>query len=357
MERKIAEAGRGGKRQQLARLASRALASNFGEEAAAQELAKVERQWSAAEAIRERQQTAQRMGRGRERQGEGAELEADNAPHKPRKAEVSRSKRATKRLGQLLQAKRKREGVEAEQAARLSARVLEQHGIRHHFRPVCSVAWFAAYLAGLDKNGTLALQILHSLNIPRERLERVLEAAYHPEGYTPYRDVCTGERADQERFRHDGSELAERDEDHPGAVRVIQCFIFLWLAKTTTRRKGYSHTVRGFGRGLFEQMTRSGKDAITGHFDGVPGALVALKQAGAIQYGQPPATVVADVDRGPSGHAYNMFWFAKLPEERALDELHEAVREAAQLPLIVRLVETPDAVWELLEPRRPKPPD
>ena len=235
---------------------------------------------------------------------------------------------------------------------------LADSGIRHHYRPLPKVAWWGGYMAGCDRNGAMALQALQTVNMPKWRQDQVLEAAYRPLAYQPRRNVCTGERKGQTRYElEDGRELPERGEAHPGAIRVIQCAIFLWLAKVSTRRRGYNHRVHGFGRGVFCSMTGAGKDAIIGHTKGVPGALVALKRAGFVEYSQPPAEKVREADRGPSGHAYNVYWFRQSRAELELQTAHQVLVEVAKLPPLERMVADPAELTRRLLEQRGPPPD
>lgn len=300
------------------------------------------------------------------RRGDGSELEADAQPQRPdtgRRAEtkqaVRRARRASRDLKSVFQARRKRDGAaETAQQERMADAALAKSGIRHEFRALPKVAWWAGYMAGLDRNGALALRALRSCNMPRWRQDQVLEAAYRPSAHQPKRNVCTGRRRTETRFQlPDDRRLPERGEGHPGAIRVIQCAIFLWVSKGPTRRRGFSGRVRGFGRGVFAALTGAGKDAIIGHCKGVPGALVALKRAGFVQYGQPPAEKVRAADRGPSGHAYNVYWFPQGARERALEAYHRRMAEVAKLPPLERLVAQPRLLEQRVLLDRGPPPD
>ena len=271
------------------------------------------------------------------------------------KREAKRTTRETEKLVDRYQRQRKRDS-ERELAAReeLATKVLKEHGIRHHFRPLPKAAFFLAYVAGLDRNGALALAILNAINMPRARMAAVLEAAYRPLLYQPKRNVVTGGREWQTAFEVEAQMHVLRKEDHAHAIRVIQCAIFLWVSKSRVRASGHTYIVRGFGRGLFESICQCGKDALFGHDNGRPGAMVALRAAGFVKYWQPWADETAAVDRGPSGHAYNQFWFAASPEERQLSEMHARIASVGRLPLAARLVaDAPAAVPRLLAPRAP----
>jgi hypothetical protein len=205
----------------------------------------------------------------------------------------------------------------------------------------------------------LALQTLAQINMPRARMTQVLQAAYRPAGYTPRRDVFRGKRAEQQRRTYDGRPFGKRplsdggtvdrpgwsegarDINHPAAIRVLCCAIFLWLSKGRTRRRGYSYVVRGFGRGVFSSVCQCSKDAVTGQTEGMPGALRALALSGFLQYDQPPAQAVTKLDRGPSGHAYNVYWLGATPEEAAVQSLHERILGLSKLPVLERLLGDP----------------
>lgn len=311
-------------------LAERGARANFGEEGAEA----LRQSLGAREATLARRAEAEAIGRAQERRGAGRELEADKqaaqGPPRAERKQCERRARRSRRLVSQFQRARKRDGArELTQASAAASTALLNHGIRHSFRPLPKHAFFLAYMAGCDRNGALALRALQSVNMPRHKQAQVLEAAFRPLGYQPRRNVCTGDRASQERYQFDGRELAERPEEHAAAIRVIQCAVFLWLVKTRTHRPGFSGQVRGFGRGIFRAFCRSGKDAVTGHARGVPGALVALRSAGFVRYHQTPACQARDIDRGPNGHAYNHFWFPKDQSERHLDELFDRILEAA----------------------------
>ncbi len=238
---------------------------------------------------------------------------------------------------------------ELAQVELLALEMMRKHGIRHHYRPLVKVAFFIAYMCGLDHNGALAFRTLHSINMPRARIAQVLDGAYNPQPHQPRRDVCKGKRAKEKRFMlPPGTELAQRDESHRAAIIVIQCAVFEWLAKVRTARPGYSYVLRGFGRGLFMAICQCGKDAISGHDDGTPGAMIALKNAGFHQYGTPPAPLCTPLDLGPTGNPYNVHWFLNSAEEQELDALHAELAQLGRLPLIERLRCHPDDLDAML---------
>jgi hypothetical protein len=319
-----------------------------------------------------KQAEAQQISANRVAQGEGAELADDNAaeletitaparPRPPRKtSKVQQAIRAVRSLGEKFRKRHARDNqAAAEQAEALAAETLKTHGIRHHYRLLPQVAFFGAYMAGLDRNGIAALQTLQECNMPAARRARVLEAAFAPQGYSPRRDIRRGKRAHQTLYEYDGRTFGgarwkdgARMDDHPGAIRVIQCAVFAWVARTRTRRSGYSYVLRGFGRGLFGSICQCGKDALTGHADGMPGALLALKLSGFFEYNAPPPEVVNVLDRGPSGHAYNIYWFPSEVAELELERFHERMANLARLELFGELLEEPS----LIEERAQAPP-
>jgi hypothetical protein len=350
------------KRPTFAELAIRGAAARDGTAAGDRVAFELSQLAAARKRTLEQREEATAIGRARAARGAGRELDDDRRAEDPRRArpkQRARAERRSRSLAQSWQARRKRDGDrEVAAAERAAEAAFAACGIRHHYRPVPKFAWFAAYVAGCDKNGALALRALRSVGMPEARQKQVLAAAYEPTLYTPRRDVTRGARAAQRRFAPaTARELPRRPEEHPGAVRVIQCAVFLWLAKGGSRRRGYSARVRGFGRGLFAALTRSGKDALYGHDQGVPGALVALRSAGFIDYGQPPTTAaVGPLDRGPSGHAYLMYWFRSSPAELELERYHEAVRGVARLPAFERALADLPSWAEWIESRAQAPP-
>lgn len=390
--------------------ALRGMARVYGQQAADSARQKVLRQQQARRTTEARQAEAAAISERRVARGDGAELQADARPRatsstaaapqpsalgdqlKPAlksrarsrsgsRSSRSKAKQAQRHMGKLGSLYERRhtrhQKREAEQAEAMAEKALRDHGIRHHYRALPKVAFFGAYMAGLDRNGRMAVEALLSCNMPRARVQQVLKAAFEPGGYTPRRDVCRGRRADQSRYAFDGRSLGvrrlrkrdatvdrpgwqdgQRDTSHPGAIRVIQCAVFLWLSKSRTARPGFSYRVRGFGRGVFASICRCGKDAITGHTDGLPGALRALHQAGFIQYGQPPSGRVASLDRGPSGHAYNVYWMRSTPEELQLQAYHERIAELGRMPVLQRLLQDPELIALRLQgPPGTAPPD
>ncbi len=367
--------------QRALELATEVYRKKFGDEAAEEFVAKFKASEEAKARTMERRAEAEAISRSRVARGEGGEQDADLVPRPSARAARPRQARP---LGDVLAERRGRQAArkedreqqrrarglwtafrrrharhnvrESEQAERIAEQVLQQHGVRHHFRLLPKVAFFGAYMAGLDRNGVGALQALMSCNMPKRRMQQVLRAAYEPRGYTPRREVTVGKRSHQSRYEYDQRTLSgplweepgRRAEEHPGAIRVIQVAVFMWLAKTRTHRAGYSYVVRGFGRGVFSAVCRCGKDALFGHEKGVPGAVKALQLAGFVEYGQPPASKVAEIDRGPSGHAYNVFWLRTDPETKALEDLHRRLSELTKLPALERMVAEPQLLADRL---------
>lgn len=363
--------------QDARKAAARIMRQRFGDAAADEFLATVKvAEERKAETDKSRAQ-AEQIGRVRQARGEGGEHDADVlVVDRKGPPDGGSRRRGDRNLSGSLEDKKRRKAArkqlreekgearslrrkfrsryerdfedEVKQAESMSEKALADHGISQHYRLLPKVAYFSAYMAGLDRNGLGALKALMSINLPYGRMMQVLKAAYEPRGYTPRRNVVSGKRSHQKQYVFDDRELSgpqweegQRREDHPGAIRVIQVAIFLWVAKTRTRRAGHSYVVRGFGRGVFTSICRCGKDALFGHERGVPGALRALKLAGFISYSQPPATAVKDIDRGPKGHAYNAYWFVKDAAEKALDELYRRIGELSALPAVERVMEEP----------------
>lgn len=354
------------------------MVATLGADGAADVLAGEERRADAETATRAKQEQAGELSAGASRRGVGHELDADNRCnrstrqqkkryHRKHAAALQRKEGARSTL--LRRSVRDQQRAE-EQCAVAAEDALKESGMRWHFRALPKLAWFTGYFMGLSLDRSVALRALNMLGVPKARFSGVMFAAFKPQGYTPSRDVFKGKRRNQTRFVHDGRQLdgkqwrgGYRDEDHPGALRVLQVFAFLWLAKSRTDHRGYTYNVRGFGRGLYAAVCRCGIKAITGHSRGVPGALLALKQAGVIWYRQPTEdpndpdrTPLAAMDKGPTGHAYNCIWFPNDPEEQALEELFERVRDLASIPVLERMLADP-SLAEAMAPRpRGKPP-
>ena len=366
--------------------AQRAVALQHGEEAAADLPRRMEDHLQRKQKTTERQAEARAISQARVARGEGVEMAADRPLCPPTKSSERRRKKSKKprrrrnasssqsieeRRGSNRRRAAKRKAASAEgtvrrryeqthareleQAEKMAFQALETHGIHHHFRSVAKVAFFCAHMVTSDRNGRLAREVLNSVNMPRERMDLVLHAAYTPMGYTPKRDTSRGKRQDQKRSGYDGRTFGtrvvgdrvidlpgwqdgQRLDSHPGAILVIACAIFYWLSKGKTRRKGYSYSVRGFGRGVFTAACGGcGKDALFGHTDGLPGAMVALKQAGFLEYGQPPAEAVSPYDRGPSGHAYNVYWMPSTVAELHMEALRERLLDSESSPRLAQV--------------------
>ena len=312
-----------------------------------------------------------RVSKARQAQLDRAATSTRRADAK-QKRRTSKNKQAGRSVLSQMRERHKRDVADAAESSAITAeKVFQEHGIRHHFRLFPKLAFFAGLMLTYDRNGMLALQTLRECGMPSWRMAMVLQAAMYPEGYTPTRDprgkVVDSPRAMQRRYQYDGRQLGggaahaglwvdgHRDINHPAAVRVICCAVFLWMAKT--RRAGSGGWVHGFGRGLFASMCRCDDSAIFGHEDGMPGAMLALRAAGFVDYIQPDSDTVRDIDRGPSGHAYNMFWFPPTAEDAAMEACLVLVREIMAL----RIGRVPLAEhWQQGEraiPPKPPPPD
>lgn len=146
--------------------------------------------------------------------------------------------------------------------------------------------------------------------LPKPARERVLRAAFHPKPYQATRRFEGRALHECER-----ESLPCRSWSHPTALKTILAALLMWELGEVTRRRGFCKVVRGFGRGVFGAFLQ---DWATGHHASVaslygasrevPAPMLALKQAGFVYYHQPPAHVVTASDRGPSGHAYNVYW-------------------------------------------------
>ncbi len=380
----------------------RALRTHLGDGDAQRVMVELEQQAQRRMETQRSQAQARAVSAGQVAKGQGGEMDADARPpprvaaaarqaqaaqlsrpqssqqtkplsqrSRSKRAETKQAKRQVKKLAPFVQSRQERDRQrEIEQADAMADKALQSHGIRHHYRPLPKLAFHSSYAAGEDRNGTLALQILKQISLPKARLAQVLQAAYRPKGYTPRRNVYGGQRSEQQPYRYDGREFGrrklkdervidrpgwedgQREVSHPGAIKVIQCAVFLWLSKSRTRRTGYTYVVRGFGRGVLTSICQCGTDALVGHTDGMPGALRALEASGFLQYGQPPAEKVTERDRGPSGHAYNVYWFLADADAVALEALHARIAYLGRLPVLARLLQDP----ALIEERAQGPP-
>lgn len=330
--------------------------------------AEVQRRDQAAAETRQRQQEAERIRKARIADGaDDAELVNPRPPlEQPRhgrrhgRSKVKQAQRQINRLSSFQQRVKRDHARAAQQAEAMADKTLKEHGLYHHYRPLPKVAFFLASMAVHDRNGELAKQIFRQINMPKARQDAVLRAVYRPDGYTPRRDVCQGGRAKQRRYTFDGRELGkrfvagepvdlrgwrdgEREDHHPAAIRVFACAIFLWLAKGRSAHRGQSYRVRGFGRGVFESIAGCGKDVLFGHENGLPGAVRALEGAG-FMWAFPPINA-RPIDRGPSGHAYNQYFFPATAEEQAIEDLRARLNlDLPPLPIVDELLAAPASI-------------
>lgn len=182
---------------------------------------------------------------------------------------------------------------------------------------VPAFVWRRAQLIQADPSGYAARVFLATL--PPAVARRIWSVALEPAPYAPSR-----EREDRELFKPSGAPLkghparwerpGRRYVIHPAAIRTIAAGCVLWHLGVPTRHKGFGRVVRGFPRrmiaALLQDPASGHRPAITtlyGHRRGVPGAVRALE--GKLFYvNQPPGDKVRPCDRGPSGHAFNVYW-------------------------------------------------
>lgn len=158
-------------------------------------------------------------------------------------------------------------------------------------------------------------------SLPRAQARKIIAAALSPK---PYR----GKRARVDRELREVSKLhlhgpqrywqrpGLRRWTHPMAIRTVALGVALHHMRRRTKRRGFVHVVRGIPRQMFCALaadgltgTAPGISALFGNMDEVPGAMRALAAAGFILIQQPPGSKVQPCDRGPSGFAFNTYWF------------------------------------------------
>jgi len=171
-----------------------------------------------------------------------------------------------------------------------------------------------------DPTGRAARVLLASC--PPAVARRIRNAALSPQPYAPER-----ERHDRTLFVPEpGKQLygrralweapGKRRWHHEAAIRTVALGIMLYRLRTPTHdRRGFRAVVHGIPR---EMLCKLARDPRTGavpclqtlfdHRDGVPGNILALYQAGLFYKNQPPGSKVAPCDKGPSGHAFNVYW-------------------------------------------------
>lgn len=175
-----------------------------------------------------------------------------------------------------------------------------------------------AQLIMADPTGHTARVFLATL--PPAVARRTRRCALEPTPYRPRR-VAEGRTL----YEPSGAPLSGRASlwqqpgrrfwEHPAAIRAAASACVLWHLRRPTKRRGFAAVTRGIPRALVAALLQDPKSghrpAVTtlyGHSRGVAGAVRSLEGA-LFQINQPPGDRVRPCDRGPSGHAFNVYWF------------------------------------------------
>jgi hypothetical protein len=228
--------------------------------------------------------------------------------------------------------------------------------------PVPPEVWRAGQLIMADPTGDCGRIALAGL--PPAIARRTRNAALHPKPYHPSRKregrtLRVPQRTTLEGRRRYWSAPGTRTWDHPAAIRTIAAAVVLFKLGHRTRRSGFKRVVRGIPRRMICALladpntgARPSLSTVYGNKDGTPGDVRALAEAGLILIDQPPGAKVEPCDRGPSGFAFNTYWFYPwLPREPhdPDDDEPDEIAELAAAGLRIELgLETPAG---------PDPPD
>lgn len=226
--------------------------------------------------------------------------------------------------------KRRKADAFAERGARLRKR-MEKHLQKYALRlrqagqadanpvgvPIQVHALTQAIMA--DPTGHTARIKLASL--PRDIARKIIGAALSPKPYRGKRTRIDRELREVTKLHLHGpprfwQRPGKRRWTHPMAIRTAALGIALHHMRHRTKRRGFVHVVRGIPRKMFCALaadglsgTPPGMSALFGNMDEVPGAMRALAAAGLMLIQQPPGAKVQACDRGPSGFAFNTYWF------------------------------------------------
>lgn len=207
--------------------------------------------------------------------------------------------------------------------------------------PVPPHVWRAGQLIMADPSGRCARVALAAL--PPAIARRARKGALSPEPYHPKREREGRQLKTPTHDKLHGSprywkEPGVRRWDHPAAIRTICAVVVLFkLARRTRSRSGFKRVVRGIPRKMLCKLLAdpfSGAapciNTLFGNKDDTPGDVVALAQAKVFHINQPPGSKVEPCDKGPSGFAFNNYWFypwlpkmgpPTTPEDEELAEL------------------------------------
>lgn len=184
---------------------------------------------------------------------------------------------------------------------------------------------------------------IHLAQLPPVVARRVIRAALRPTPYKGKRKKRGRELREPHQKTLDGNRLhwerpGRRRWTHPAAIRTIAIGCMLWRLSTRTKHKGFSRVVRGVPRGMVAALlqdpntgVRPSVGALFGNLKGVPGIMRALEQAGFFQSNQPPGSEVSARDRGPSGYAFNVYWFPPFAPPRGEEPPFEEDEEIGRL--------------------------
>jgi len=194
-------------------------------------------------------------------------------------------------------------------------------------------------LLAADPTGRSHLVALSMM--PRALAQRILSSSTRIDPVGENTELPSGAPSAKRFWRRPG----RRSLRHPASLRAIGIGVLLWAQAASTKRRGFSRVVRGLSRPLICKLLAEpehGCPSIGSLFgtagNGMPGAVPLLKARGVLSVDQPPGDKVSACDRGPSGHAFNVYWFyaaKSWPEpepglEQDLLALHIAQARAAE---------------------------
>jgi hypothetical protein len=238
---------------------------------------------------------------------------ADAELRKPRKSRRRRKADAFAERGKRLRERMERHLVEYKDKLRAAGQAdADPIGV-----PVFVHALTQAIMA--DPTGHTARIKLAS--IPPRVARKIIAAALSPRPYRGHRERRDRTLREVRKLHLHGparwwQRPGLRRWTHPAAIRTVAVALALFHMRRRTNRKGFVHVVRGMPRRMFCQLAADGLtgvppglSALFGNMDEVPGAMRALEGAGLIRIQQPPGLKVEPCDRGPSGFAFNTYWF------------------------------------------------
>jgi hypothetical protein len=149
--------------------------------------------------------------------------------------------------------------------------------------------------------------------MPRALAQRILSSCTRIDPVGESAELPTGAPSAKRYWRRPG----RRSLRHPASLRSVGIGVLLWAQSASTKRRGFSRVVRGLSRPLICKLLAEPEHgfgpsvgAVYGTAgSGMPGAVPLLKARGVLSVDQPPGDKVSACDRGPSGHAFNVYWF------------------------------------------------